>query len=284
MAFMHYFGVLMKDVDYTDEDYYRLLNNIVGLDDRLHEYDSTLQFYSQGRNPWAYNWLQESYSKQASQVEVMKIVITEWAVNWASKICTLRDAIAAAGILDAYHRFANRIHMALGFSLTGGQALVQTNADKKWVTPTYHLFNMYKPHRDNEAVEVDVECESIEANLDGGDFDFFASASVSRDRLLPCLSSSASVKQDRSEMILNITNRHLTDKIQAQVAIEGVDQPVSGTLTLLASKEVRDYNDANNPDRVSPKTDDFNPGECPFKLELPPHSITTIRLNSAENV
>ncbi len=279
MAYMHYFGVLMKDVDFTDDDYYRLLRNTEGLDDRLREYDATLRFYSQGRQPWAHNWLQEPYSKQAPQASEMKIVISEWAVNWASRICTMRDAIAAAGILDTYHRWADRIHMALSYNLTGGQALVQTHADKVWVTPTYHLFNMYKPHRNNEAVEIEMECESIEVGQGEGNSDFFGSLSVARDQPLSCLTSSASVNAAGSEVILSVTNRHLTDEIEAQIALEGANKPVSGTLTLLAAKEIRDYNDGENPDRVRPQTEDFEPQDCRFSLNFPPHSITVIRLN-----
>ena len=100
MAFMHYFGVLMEDVDYTDEEYYRLLRNTEGMDPRCQEYDAMLQFYSRRRTPWAQNWLDDSFRDQVCTPDTMGMVITEWAVNWASRNCTVRDAIAAAGILD----------------------------------------------------------------------------------------------------------------------------------------------------------------------------------------
>ena len=99
-----------------------------------------------------------------------------------------------------------------------------------------------------------------------------------RDQSLPVLSSSASIEPDGSELILSVTNRHLTDEIQTKIAIEGAGQPVSGTLTLLTSENVRDYNDVQHPDRITLKTDDYTPIDSPYILDLPPHSIATIRL------
>ncbi len=278
MAFVHYFGVLAEDVDYTDAEYYRILRNTEGLDSRLQEYDAMLRFYSERRTPWARNWLDESFRDQVSTPDTMGMVMTEWAVNWASRRCTMRDAIAAAGVMDTYHRWADRVHMAFGYALTCGQALLQTDADSIWVTPTYHLFEMYKPHRNNESLAVEVKCEQLATDQSGGETDFFASATVERDRPLPVLSASASIEPDRSEMIVSVTNRHLSESIEVDITLDGAEQAKSGTQTLLSSDLVRDYNGTGYPERIKPLESHCTPTENRCVLELPPYSVSAVRL------
>ena len=225
MAFMHYFGVLTEDVDYTDAEYYRILHNAAGLEGRLREYDTTLRFYSQRRTPWAQNWLDDANLDQVATPETMGIVMTEWAVNWASRRCTMRDAITAAGVLD-----------------------------------TYHLFQMYKPHRNNDSLAVEVECDHLATDQSDGETDFFASATVKRDATLPMVTASASIDRGNGELIVSATNRHLTDAIDVEISLEGVGQPTSGTKTLLSSDGVRDFNDAENPQRITPLESDYTAG------------------------
>ena len=277
MAYIHYFGVLMKDIDFTNEDYYRLHRNIEGLDRKLHDHDVTLRFHSQQNRHWAATRLKEPYKSQVPQVDPIGMVISEWAVSFATRIVPLRDAIAGAGVLDTYHRWASRIHMAFLYMF---KSLVQTDRGQLVLTPTYHLFDMYKAHRNNQSVAVDVQCDTIESGEEGGQRDFFGSLPVAPAPTLPILTSSASVRPDGTEVILSITNRHLTDHVEANITIEGAGKPASGTVTLLTSNDVRDYNGAEHPDRVAPVTDEYTPSDTAFSYTLPPHSITTIEIKT----
>ena len=279
MAFMHYFGVLSEDVDYADGEYYRILHNAEGLEGRLREYDALLRSYSERRTPWAQNWLDDAYSEQVESPETMGMVMTEWAVNWAGQRCTMRDAVMAAGVLDTYHRWADRVHMAFGYALTSGQALVQTDVESVWVTPTYYLFQMYKPHRNNESVAVEVECDHIATDQEGGERDFFASATLERDRPLPAVTASASIQPADGGLTLSVTNRHLTDAVDVEITLDGEEKPTIGTKTLLTAEAVRDYNDAETPDRVRPVESDYSLDDG--RLKLPPYSISTLRLKTS---
>lgn len=165
----------------------------------------------------------------------------------------------------------------MAYTLTTGQALIQTEGDKLWLTPNYHLFKMYMPHRGKESLEVAVDCEDMAVPTEGGESDFFGSQTVCR-LAPPLLSSSASIAADGSEIILSLSNRHLTDAVETKINLEDAGAPMSGRITVLTSDSVRDYYDADSPDRVALQTKQFTPGGSEFSYTLPPHSIITFTL------
>ena len=297
MAYVHYFG--SSDAELTAERYERIYRRLLRradqLDASIGDHDAVLRFYSRGRNPWGSEWLQEPYRKPG--YDPMGIVVSEWGVTCAPrKVFPLSDAIVAAGILDTYHRWANRIHMALLCTLTYGHPLIKTDGDKLWVTPTYHLFDMYMAHRENESIAVELDCDGMEVEISEEERELpqrLSSISINiADMLgldiqgtedkpssqLPVLSSSASMKSDSSQVVLSITNRHLTNDVEAEVTIRGAGQPVSGTRWVLSSDDVRDYNDAQHPERVLLRAEECVPEANPFTVTLPPHSVTTFSL------
>ncbi len=60
---------------------------------------------------------------------------------------SMRDALIAATTLDIFHRYADRVKMAnIAQIVNVLQAMILTEGDKMVLTPTYHIFNMYKVH------------------------------------------------------------------------------------------------------------------------------------------
>src|SRR5207248_1333684 len=113
---------------------------------------------------------------------------------------TLRDAVAAAGILDVFHRWCGSVSMAnLAQIVNVLQCLVQTEGDCLWLTPTYLLFMLYKPHRGATAVRLDLESESQEAPALG----------ALKAGTLALISATASLQG--SELHVSASNRHLTE-------------------------------------------------------------------------
>ncbi|WP_395396871.1 alpha-L-arabinofuranosidase C-terminal domain-containing protein [Novosphingobium sp. BL-8A] len=71
---------------------------------------------------------------------------------------TLRDALIAAKSLNIFNRHADRVRMAnLAQMVNVIQSLVLTRGAAMVVTPTYHVFDMYKPHQGAKALPVRVE-------------------------------------------------------------------------------------------------------------------------------
>ncbi|MFT3869155.1 MAG: alpha-N-arabinofuranosidase [Nibricoccus sp.] len=93
---------------------------------------------------------------------------------------TIRDAIVAGINLHLFHKQADRVTMAnIAQMINVLQAMILTDKEKMILTPTYHVFEMYKPHQD--ATYLPVELSSPTYTF-GGKSIPAVSASASRDK------------------------------------------------------------------------------------------------------
>ena len=70
----------------------------------------------------------------------------------------MRDAVIGAGVMDIFHQWCRRVSTAnIAQIVNVLQAPVQTSGDKMWLTPTYHLFHLYAPHRGATAVRAEFD-------------------------------------------------------------------------------------------------------------------------------
>ena len=108
---------------------------------------------------------------------------------------TLRDALAAAITLDTFHRHADKVVMAnLAQLINVLQALVLTEGQEMALTPTYHVFDLYKAHKGGTAVRLELESQSIGFGVGG------------ERREIQALSGSASLRG--KELTLTLVNSH----------------------------------------------------------------------------
>ena len=69
---------------------------------------------------------------------------------------TLRDAVVAAVNLDIFHAHADRVRMAnIAQMVNVLQAMILTDRERMVLTPTYHVFEMYRPFQDATLLPVD---------------------------------------------------------------------------------------------------------------------------------
>lgn len=94
---------------------------------------------------------------------------------------TMRDALVAAVNLNIFNKHSDRVVMAnIAQIVNVLQSVILTDGDKIILTPTYHVFDLFKDHQDATLVESFVEAETIG---DGED-------------TVPGLQESASVSED----------------------------------------------------------------------------------------
>jgi alpha-N-arabinofuranosidase len=92
---------------------------------------------------------------------------------------TLRDALVAGLTLNIFNQHCDRVRMAnLAQTVNVLQSLVLTEKEKMIVTPTYHVFDMYKVHQDAVLLPIRVRCVPYEW---GGESLPSLSVSASRD-------------------------------------------------------------------------------------------------------
>lgn len=121
---------------------------------------------------------------------------------------TLRDAIVAALTFNIFNQHADRIHMTnIAQTINVLQALILTEegSDRMLLTPTYHVFEMFKVHHDATLLPVDVRC---------GDY------SRGQHRL-PMLNASAS-RDAAGQVNVTLCNVDPNQAVDAQIDVRGL--------------------------------------------------------------
>lgn len=131
---------------------------------------------------------------------------------------TLRDAVIAGLSLNIFNRHADRVRMAnLAQMVNVIQSLVLTRGDKMVVTPTWHIFDMYKVHQDATLIPVDVVAPDY----------------VAGDARLPALSVSAS-RDAAGKLHVSIVNLDPNKSADISAALVGVKGRAVRAKTLTA--------------------------------------------------
>lgn len=171
---------------------------------------------------------------------------------------TMRDAIVAALTLNIFNKHSDRIIMAnIAQTVNVLQAVILTEADKMVLTPTYHVFKMYKDHQDNTLVGSYITTDNIE--------------SKEIKRSCPQLIESASV--DENGIIYStITNVSAAkySKIKCQIA----DTKVKSIKAEILFGDIHSRNDFDNTDSVKTvEFTDFKKHTDGFTANIPPCSV-----------
>ena len=133
---------------------------------------------------------------------------------------TMRDAMVAALSLNIFNSHADRIAMTnIAQMVNVLQAMILTDGDRMLLTPTYHVFSLYRPHMDAQLIETAVFCDRLENGLKQ-------------------LSASASVKDG----VVTLTVANLSVDQPAEVLLDaGEGAGVASAVTLCGKPQ--DYNE-----------------------------------------
>lgn len=195
----------------------------------------------------------------------LKLVIDEWGCwhpdgsgpskgyNLFEQQSTMRDAMVSALTLNIFNNHCDKIRMANVAQLVNNlHALFLAGGENCIVTPTYHVFDMYKEHQGAEAIE------TVVTNND----DFASSVSVS-----------ASVKDGK--MLVTLGNLSCIEDTEISLEGVGIGLGGKGKITFLADEDMHAHNTFENPDAVIPTTLDFDPTKA---FMLPKAGIAAIEL------
>ena len=245
------------DQDFTDAEYYDLLVSSLQIDEDIRKTSELLGYY-------------------AGVDDRIGIVVDEWGAmydqgrrdaGWVQRN-TLLDAVMAATTLNVFNRWAEWVTMAnISQTVNELQCVIKTDGDRMWLTPTYHAFKLFAAHMGNQVLQDELESPELEV-VQSGD------APIP----LPLVSTSASRSPDGRELVLTLVNRHIKDAIEATVRIKGDRRVQAGHLHQLAGDDVRAQNSADEPERVRSVERPFKDSANEFAIELPPHSISALRL------
>jgi len=177
---------------------------------------------------------------------------------------TLRDALVAGIHFNIFNNHCERVGMAnIAQTINVLQSPILTEGAAMVLTPTYHVFDMYRAHHDALMLPVRVESES-------GGFPGLGS--------IPALSASAS-EDDSRQIHVSITNVDPRDEQAALLDIRGVSAKYRGGV-IITSENMSDHNTFEHGEKVRMRefAGAVSQEGGRIRVSLPPKSVTTLCL------
>ena len=202
------------------------------------------------------------------------LLVDEWGTWWDEEPGTIkghlyqqnsmRDAMVAALTLNVFHRHTDRIRMAnIAQVVNVLQSMILTNDKGIVLTPTYHVFEMYKKFQDATFLPMDLKCDSMQ---------------VRDNRMIPMISASAAREKNSNTIVVSLVNVSLDKAQEISFNIDGATaKTVSGRI--LTCKDIKDYNDFTTPETVKPVI--FNGAKVSksgLKVKIPAKSVVVLEL------
>ena len=175
---------------------------------------------------------------------------------------TLRDAVVAGVNLNIFHRHADRVRMTnIAQMVNVLQAMILTDKERMVMTPTYHVFRMYRVHQG--ATLIPVELAAPEYRLE--------QASV------PSLSASAS-RDAEGRLHLSIVNLDPVRAADVTTTFTGA-APKSVGGEVLTAAALNAMNTFDRPGAVRPaRFDGFKLQGSQLSLSIPAKSVVVLEL------
>ena len=200
------------------------------------------------------------------------LVVDEWGTWWdvepgtnpgfLYQQNTLRDAMVAGLSLNYFNDRCDRIKMAnIAQTVNVLQSLILTDGEKILLTPTYHVFEMFKVHHDATMLPLHLNCENYV--MDGKE--------------LPSLSASAS--KDKNGLVhISLVNIDPSKEVRLLIDLRGGDY-ADVTGRILTTPELNSHNTFEKPEEVKPvEFKDVKIKKNIVSLVLPSKSIVVLEL------
>jgi Alpha-L-arabinofuranosidase len=173
------------------------------------------------------------------------LLVDEWGTWWDQEPGshpgflyqqnTMRDAFVAALTLNIFNKYTERVKMSnIAQVVNVLQAMILTDGPKMVLTPTYHVFKMYKGHMNATNLPLDVQCGELTYN----------------DKKIPAVNASAS-KDEKGGILITLANIDPDREQKVEIALDGLKSAkINGTI--LAGKGIDSYNTFDKPNEVVP--------------------------------
>lgn len=168
---------------------------------------------------------------------------------------TIRDAVVAALNFNIFHEHADRVPMTnIAQMVNVLQAMIITDGDTMVLTPTYHVYEMYKPFQGAEALPVSIAGPS------------YRQGEIS----LPAISASAARTAD-GRIVVGLVN---ADAARAHEVSLGRVGETRATGRVMTGDAIDAHNTAADPRRVAPRPAQIRAEGDRFTATLPPRSVS----------
>lgn len=172
--------------------------------------------------------------------------------HYEQPVC-LKLSIGSAQELHRFMRKADRVKMTtIIYLLNTWEALIKTRGDRMVLTPTYHVFDMFKNYMNMDLIKVDYE----------GPLDVFAA-----------------IRRDGQRIIASIVNTDQSEPIEVSLRFAGDTSglPVDATAKVLTGDPL-DENTFDTPDRVIPRRTKIEKRQNEWVVTCEPFSVTVVSI------
>jgi len=177
------------------------------------------------------------------------------------------DAVVAASSLNIFNNHSDRVRMTnIAQMINVLQAMILTKDSKIVLTPTYHVFEMYKVHQNAMLLPLDLKTPNYVFNSES----------------IPAVNGSASINtKGLIHLSLCNVNPNSSEKISVNLD-KYKNQKV--TARILTSIEMNALNSFENPDNVIPgEFSDFKFTDNKLEINMPAKSVVVFELNGTAN-
>jgi len=200
------------------------------------------------------------------------LVVDEWG-NWFNvepgtnpgflfQQNSMRDAITAAIHLNIFNQHADRVKAAnLAQMVNVLQSVILTKDDKMVLTPTYHVFRMFKVHQEARLLNLDLRSE---------DYTF-------GNKKIQAISASASVDKE-GKVHISLANLNPNKAITLTCPLIG-DSFKKVTGEILTANDMNSFNSFETPDKVKPVSfSGFTLKDGILSVTMPSKSVVVLEL------
>jgi len=256
---MHYYTVPGDSWDnkgsateFTVEEWYKTLKKTLRMDEMIARHSEIIKKYDPNNR--------------------IGLIVDEWGTwynvepgtnpGFLYQQNTMRDALVAGINLNIFNKRSDVVVMANIAQLVNVlQSVILTEGKKMILTPTYHVFEMYKEHQD--AVLLD---SFIETNPIGME-----------KYTVPNLHESVSMDSNGR---INITLCNLSVDKSCEIDAEIIGIKVNNITGRILTGGMAEHNTFEEPDRVAPKEfNNISATDKGFCLEIPAVSVVSLSIN-----
>jgi alpha-N-arabinofuranosidase len=234
-------------LDFDEEDWYKILKNAFFTEHLIKIHSAIMDRYDPEKR--------------------VALIVDEWGTwfdvepgtnpDFLYQQNSIRDALVAGISLNIFNNHCDRVQMAnIAQTINVLQAMALTEGDKIVLTPTYHVFDLYKVHQDAVLLPSFMEYEESD----------FAGESI------PGISRSASMDSEGKIHIslCNVDPRQ-SSEIRCEIQGKSVSR-VSGRI--LAAKTMKHHNSFDDPASLVPADfGDFLVSGGELLIKIPPMSV-----------
>ncbi|PRY83798.1 alpha-N-arabinofuranosidase [Mongoliibacter ruber] len=238
--------------DFDKEEYLETLNKAAVMDDLIAKHSQIMDKYDPEKK--------------------VGLIIDEWGTwfkvepgtnpGFLYQQNTMRDAHVAAITLNIFNKHADRVHMAnLAQTVNVLQAIILTSEDDMILTPTYHVFDLYKPHKDAKLLPHFLATEKV----------------VFGEQSIEALQVSTSKSEDGT-INISIANVHPDKKIEIDVDLIGMNA-TKAEAAMVSAPQIDSYNTFEDKDVVKKEAfKDFKLNKNSLKVTAPANSVIMIQV------